>query len=346
MPSAPSYTRSVTTDGRPKVLLMDPIQLATSVEADLAKKYDFIRMESRNRDEFIKDCSEKYDGVRAIYRHFKGASTKVTGLFDPPLVEALPHSLNFICHNGAGYDQIDIPSCTSRRIQVSNVPVAVDDATADTALFLLLGALRQFGPAQRSLYSGHFNTGLPLSNDPKGKLLGIVGMGGIGRAFAKRCRSLGMNVQYHNRNRLSEDLEDGATYVDSLEELLETSDVVSLNLPLNAKTKGLMGKKEFGRMKKTAILINTARGGVVNEQELVDALENGEIAGCGLDVYEEEPKINEGLVKSDKAFLLPHVGTLTVETQTEMEAVCLRNIEQGIETGKLGFTVPEQKGQF
>lgn len=133
-------------------------------------------------------------------------------------------------------------------------------------------------------------------------------MGGIGRAFAKRCRSLGMEVQYHNRNRLSKELEDGATYVDSLEELLETSDVVSLNLPLNEKTKGLMGKKQFEKMKKTAILINTARGGVVNEQELVDALEKGEIAGCGLDVYQDEPKINEGLIKSDKAFLLPHVG--------------------------------------
>lgn len=203
---------------------------------------------------------------------------------------------------------VDIPSCTTRRIQVSNVPVAVDDATADTALFLLLGSIRQFGPAQRSLYSGKFNTSLPLSNDPKGKLLGIVGMGGIGRAFSKRARALGMKCQYHNRNRLSPELEDGAEYVDTLDELLESSDVVSLNLPLNEKTKHLIGKKEFERMKNSAILINTARGGVVDEQALVDALDMGEIAGCGLDVYEEEPKVNEGLLKNPKAFLLPHVG--------------------------------------
>lgn len=133
-------------------------------------------------------------------------------------------------------------------------------------------------------------------------------MGGIGRAFAKRAKSLGMTVQYHNRNRLSEDQEDGAKYVETLGELLESSDVVSLNLPLNEKTKGLIGKKEFERMKETAVLINTARGGVVKEQELVEALEKGEIVGCGLDVYEDEPRINEGLIKSDKAFLLPHVG--------------------------------------
>lgn len=206
--------------------------------------------------------------------------------------------------------QVDVSCCTSRRIQVSNVPVAVDDATADTALFLLLGALRQFGLAQRSLYAGRFNVGLDLSHDPKGKVVGIVGMGGIGRAFATRCRSLGMQVQYHNRNRLSSEFECGARYVDSLDELLRRSDVVSLNLPLNNNTRGLIGRREFELMPRHAVLINTARGGVVKERELVEALEAGEIAGCGLDVYEDEPRIDEGLLKSDKAFLLPHVGSV------------------------------------
>lgn len=141
--------------------------------------------------------------------------------------------------------------------------------------------------------------------------LGIVGMGGIGRAFARRARALGMSIVYHNRNRLSPDLEDGATYVSSLDELLSTSDVVSLNLPLNAHTKHTMGAEQFRRMKGSAILINTARGGVVDEKALVAALEQGEIAGCGLDVYENEPRIEEGLLrleKEGKAFLLPHVG--------------------------------------
>lgn len=135
-------------------------------------------------------------------------------------------------------------------------------------------------------------------------------MGGIGRAFARRARALGMTVQYHNRSRLSPDLEDGATYLSSLDELLSTSDVVSLNLPLNAKTKHTMSTEQFKRMKKDAILINTARGGVVDEAALVAALDQGEIAGCGLDVYEEEPKIHEGLLRLEgtKAFLLPHVG--------------------------------------
>lgn len=234
-------------------------------------------------------------------------SAQVTGPFDTELVSALPKSLTFICHNGAGYDQIDVDACTSASIQVSNVPTAVDNATADTALFLLLGALRQFGLAQANLRAGKFNAGLPLSNDPRGKLLGVVGLGGIGRAFAKRARAMGMEVQYYNRNRLTPELEQGARYV-GFEELLKTSDVVSLNLPLNAKTKHTMGREQFKQMKKTAVLINTARGGVVDELALVEALETGEIAACGLDVYEDEPKVQEGLLKSDKAFLLPHVG--------------------------------------
>lgn len=249
---------------------------------------------------------------------------QVTGLFDAELVEGLPSELKFICHNGAGYDQsephhvlsldcelmkhsVDIAACTERRIQVSNVPTAVDDATADTALFLLLGAIRQFGLAQSNLRAGSFNAGLALSHDPKGKTLGVIGMGGIGRALATRCRALGMDIRYHNRNRLSPDLEAGAKYV-SVDELLRTSDVVSLNLPLNANTKHYMGRDQFKAMKRGAILINTARGGVVDEAALVQALDEGEIAGCGLDVYEEEPKIHEGLLRSDKAFLLPHVG--------------------------------------
>lgn len=116
-----------------------------------------------------------------------------------------------------------------------------------------------------------------------------------------------MQVQYYNRNRLSPELEQGARYV-SFDQLLETSDVVSLNLPLSAKTKHTMGRDQFRQMKKTAVLINTARGGVVDELALVEALESGEITGCGLDVFEDEPKVQEGLLKSGKAFLLPHVG--------------------------------------
>jgi lactate dehydrogenase-like 2-hydroxyacid dehydrogenase len=154
-----------------------------------------------------------------------------------------------------------------------------------------------------------------------------------------------MTIQYHNRNRLPEDLEQGAKYV-SRDELLATSDVVSLNLPLNAHTKHTISAPELKAMKKSAILINTARGAVVDEPALIEALESGEIAGAGLDVYENEPTIPARLLQHPNAVCLPHIGTLSYETQKEMEAFCIRNLRAGLSTGKLANVVPEQKGMW
>lgn len=296
-------------------------------------------------------------------------------------MEKLPPSLKFIAHNGAGYDQskyrcctkkaivvprdstqsdaicapltppVDINACTSRSIQVSNVPTAVDESTSDTALFLMLGALRNFSRALSDLRSGVFNSSFDfrLAHDPQGKTVGIVGMGGIGRAFARKAAALGMRVQYHNRTRLSSEVESAcgnAEYVSSLDDLLATSDVLSLHCPLTPATRHLISTAQLSKMKSSAILINTSRGPVVDESALASALSEGTIAGAGLDVYEHEPKISDALLKCANAFLLPHVGTLTLETQTEMEAVCVRNLEAGLEKGKLAFWVPEQREVF
>ncbi|KAK8850328.1 hypothetical protein IAR55_004245 [Kwoniella newhampshirensis] len=335
----------MTISNTPKVLFLDSIKLATGQLKAFNKVATVIPNTSTNREEFISDLSTKYKDVSGIYRHFKASeSIRITGRFDEELVSKLPLKLKFIAHNGAGYDQIDIPSCTARGIQVSNVPTAVDDATADTAMFLLIGALRQFSLALSHAKAGTFNSKIPLSHDPKGKVLGIVGMGGIGSALARRAKPFGMTVQYHNRSRVSPEKEQemGVTYVESLDELLSTSDVISLNLPLNAKTKHLISDSAFAKMKPSAVLINTARGPIVDEAALVRALQEDKIAGCGLDVYEDEPKITPALLKHPKALCLPHVGTVTVETQTEMEAVCLRNLEHGLVKGKMGFVVAEQ----
>ncbi|WVQ85769.1 hypothetical protein IAT38_007936 [Cryptococcus sp. DSM 104549] len=335
--------------GKPKVLFLDAIKLAKPQFNAFTKVATVVPNTSTSREEFLEDLKTKYPDVTGIYRHFKASeSIRVTGRFDEELVSRLPKSLKFIAHNGAGYDQIDIPSCSSHSIQVSNVPTAVDGATADTAMFLLLGALRNFSRALAHARAGTFNSQLPLSHDPAGKVLGIVGMGGIGSALARRAAPFGMTVQYHNRRRVSaeKEREIGARYVESLDELLATSDVVSLNLPLTAGTKHLISDAAFAKMKPTAVLVNTARGPIVDEAALVRALETGEIAGCGLDVYEDEPRITPELLEHPNALCLPHVGTVTVETQTEMEAVCLRNLEHGLQTGKLAFTVPEQADLF
>ncbi|KAL8712316.1 MAG: hypothetical protein Q9220_003467 [cf. Caloplaca sp. 1 TL-2023] len=378
---------------KPKVLLLGQIEHASarSEYDSLSSLAQLITPKSSNPADFLAECrSGTFDGTRAVYRTFDSIS--ITGRIEGDVVKALANAgIRFIAHNGAGYDQyvahprpsisvtlfqippsdsafpaslsvtethdllrrIDVPACTTSHIHVSNVPTAVDAATADTALFLLLGALRNFNPSLLSLRSNQWrgNPPPPLGHDPQNKILGILGMGGIGRNLAAKARALGMEIWYHNRNKLNSELEAGATYK-GFEELLEGCDVLSLNLPLNERTRGLIGKEEFQRMRRGAVLVNTARGGVVDEQALVDALNSSQISSCGLDVYTNEPNIHPGLVNNPKVMLLPHMGTWTEEvrfppfsslrTQTEMELWTIANVRSALETGRLKSRVPEQ----
>jgi len=259
-------------------------------------------------------------------------------------MKAMPKSLKFLCHNGAGYDAIDVPACTSVGVHVSNTPGAVDDSTADTGIFLMLGALRNFSVSQAALRRGEWRgKELPaLGHDPQGKVLGIVGMGGIGRNMARKARVFGMSIKYYNRRQLSKEEEDGAEYA-GFEDLLKTSDVLSLNVPLNPQTRHTISKKELAMMKPTAIIINTARGAVIDEAALVEAIDEGRIAGVGLDVFEDEPKIHPGLMTNDKVCLLPHMGTWSVETQMKMEKLAVANVKAALTKGELVTRVPEQK---
>lgn len=166
----------------------------------------------------------------------------------------------------------------------------MNDATADTAIFLMLGALRQFSAPFISVRQGDWRgPDYRLGHDPRGKKLGILGMGGIGRAMAARARPFGMEVQYHNRRQLPAEQEEGAKYV-SFEELLKTSDVLSTNLALNADTRHIISKPQFDMMKDNVVIVNTARGPVIDEAALVEALESGKVLSAGLDVFEEEPE--------------------------------------------------------
>ena len=238
-------------------------------------------------------------------------------------------------------------------------------------MFLMLGALRSFNYPLLNLRKGEFRGKKPppLGHDPEGKVLGILGMGGIGRNFAKKAEAFGMKVQYHNRNPLSEELSGGAKYV-GFEELLKTSDVISLNLPLNVSfchclkdaflgyplnkeairsphpqksTHHMISTPQFSLMKDSVVLVNTARGAVIDEAALVKALDSGKVFSCGLDVYEDEPKIHPGLIDNPHVTLLPHVGTWTVETQTEMELWNIGNVRAALERGELNSLVPEQR---
>ncbi|KAF0315088.1 putative 2-hydroxyacid dehydrogenase [Colletotrichum sp. SAR11_59] len=242
----------------------------------------------------------------------------------------------------AGYDNIDVVACTARNILVSNCPEVVDDATADTAVFLILAALRGFNNGIMSIrnktWTGHVPPG-PLGHDPQGKTLGILGLGGIGINLKRKMEMFGMKIIYHNRSPSV--LSDGAEYA-SFDELLARSDVLSLNLPLNANTRNIISTGEFEKMKDGIVIVNTARGGVLDEEALVKALDSGKVLSVGLDVYQSEPDIHPGLLSNPHVCMLPHMGTSTVETKTKMEECTISNVRSGILTGRLVTLVPEQ----
>ncbi|KAG5978966.1 hypothetical protein E4U55_005698 [Claviceps digitariae] len=331
---------------KPGVLMLGVIHHAHVEFEQLSHVANVTQVTSGSRADFLRDCDAgKYNDIVAISRTFD--SVEITGRFDAELISHLPPSVSFISHNGAGYDQIEVQSCTERAISVSNTPTAVDAATANTAIFLILGALRRAWIPQAALREGRWRGASPLGRDPHHLTLGILGMGGIGTATAKRAAALGFTLQYHNRNPVTGldsqfPPQEVPRYV-SLDHLIKTSDVISIHLPLGPATKGLIGKKQLAEMKDGVVIVNTARGAIIDEAALAESLESGKVWSVGLDVFEKEPEIDPRLIKHPGAVLLPHIGTATTDTQKEMEVLVIDNVKSAITDGKLLTQVPEQK---
>ncbi|TPX09379.1 uncharacterized protein E0L32_009423 [Thyridium curvatum] len=330
-----------------QLLMLGPVHHAKAEFEQLTKEFKTIHLTSGTREQFLDDCANGgvYDGVVAISRTADSAA--FTGLFDAELITRLPSSVKFISHNGAGYDQINVPECTKRGIQVSNTPDVVNDATADTALLLLLAALRKAWIPQSTIRRGTWDQGRPMGRDPAGLTLGVLGLGGIGVATAKRAAAFGMKIQYHNRSPrgdLAEHFAAGPSpqYV-GFEELLRTSDVVSVHLPLSPATRHTIGAKEIDMMKQDVVIINTARGPVIDEEALVQGLDSGKVWSAGLDVFEKEPEVHPGLLGNNNVILLPHIGTATVDTRKRMEILVVDNVRSALSQGKLLTQVSEQR---
>ena len=244
------------------------------------------------------------------------------------MIENAPH-LELVANFGVGFNNVDLEACRERGIRVTNTPQPVIEPTAELAFALMHDVARRTAEFDRKLREGKaepFGVMNNLSHSLYGQTLGIIGMGRIGQALARRAVASGMTVVYNNRRPLGEEairlLGYGARYV-SKEELLETADFVSLNLPYTPDVKHLIGENELRMMKRTAYLINTARGAHVDEEALVKALKEGEIAGAAMDVYEHEPKIHPELLKLDNVVLSPHTGTGTWEGRIAMcENIC------------------------
>ncbi|MDI2027453.1 D-glycerate dehydrogenase [Saccharopolyspora sp. TS4A08] len=270
------------------------------------------------------------DELHAAVRGADGVVAMLHDRIDAELVDAAGENLKVVANVAVGYDNVDVPAVTGRGVAVTNTPGVLTDATADLAFGLLLSVTRRLGEGERLLRSRtpwNFHLGFMLGTGLQGKTLGVVGLGDIGQAVARRARAFGMHIAYTGRRRAAQEIEAelDARYL-SHDELLRTADVLSLHCPLTDDTRHLIDDAALAAMKPTAILVNTSRGPVVDEKALARALAEGQIAGAALDVFEQEPQVEPGLLELDNVAIAPHLGSATTETRTAMAELAARNV--------------------
>jgi glyoxylate reductase len=269
--------------------------------------------EPLDKDGLIAALEDGIDGVVAV----------LTERFDADVFAAGKGRLRVVSNVAVGYDNIDVDAATAAGVVICNTPGIVDDPTADVAFLLILAASRRASDAEKALRTGQW-TGFHmedfLGRDVHGATLGLVGYGRIAQAVARRAQGFDMEVIHHTRHPTGE-----PGYIADLHELLGRSDVVSLHVPLSPQSRHLIGPEELAAMKPTAVLVNTARGPVVDEEALAEALERGVIFAAGIDVYEREPTVNPRLLAAPGAVLLPHIGTATVARRTSMSQLASRS---------------------
>lgn len=308
---------------RPKILLTR--RWPKAVEKHLMERYDVTLNETDQPFETseLRDAMTRYDAVCPTVSDRMGAD-----VFKAPEIRA-----KILGNYGVGFSHIDVNACKSREIVVTNTPDVLTDCTADLAMMLMLMVARRAGEGERQLRSRSWTGWRPthmLGAKVSGKTLGLVGFGRIGQATAIRAhKGFGMKVLYFSRHRAAPEIEaeTGGQYVDSLDDLIVESDFISLHCPGGADTRHLINAQRIERMKPGAFLINTARGEVVDEDALIDALKHNRIGGAGLDVYEREPDVPNGMIALNNVVLLPHLGSATTETRVAMGMRVAANLD-------------------
>ena len=251
-------------------------------------------------------------------------------VFSAEVVARLSDRVKIIANHSVGVDHCDLEACKARGIVVTNTPDVLSDATAEIAFLLLLGAARRASEGDRMMRDGSWTSWSPsfmVGHQVTGKRIGIVGMGRVGRVMARRARGFDMEVHYYNRRRLPPELEEGAVFHDNLDDLLAVSQFLSLHCPATAETTNLMDRERLAKLPDGAILVNTARGALVDEDALIDALQNGKLAAAGLDVFCQEPGGNPAFAALDNIFMLPHIGSATRDTRDAMGFRALDNLD-------------------
>ena len=265
-----------------------------------------------------------------------GILSSITDTFDSSIILELSEKVKIISNFAVGFGNIDIVAAAKKNIAVTNTPDVLTDATAEIAMLVLLGAARraregiEWTKKKNWKWSANFLLGKQLT----GARLGILGMGRIGRAIAERARAFGMQIHYYNRSRLDKSLEKDAVYHKSLESLLSVSDFFSINCPSTKETKHIINRKNLKYFPKGAVISNSARGDMIDDEAMVEALKNGKIFSLGLDVYNGEPNIHPEYLTLPNVFVLPHLGSSTMKTRIAMANLAIKNIEDFLKSGK------------
>jgi glyoxylate reductase len=265
-----------------------------------------------------------------------GILTSITDKIDEETINKLPNTVKIISNFAVGFGNIDLKATKKRSIVVTNTPDVLTDATAEIAMLLILGAARRASEgiehAKKSnwKWSADFLIGKQLT----GTRLGILGMGRIGKTVAKLAKAFGMVIHYHNRSKLSSELEMGATYHDSIKSLFSVSDILSINCPATKETENIINAKTLEYFPNGAIITNSARGDMIDDEAMINALNRRKIYALGLDVYKGEPNLNPGYLKLKNVFILPHLGSATKKTRTAMGNLAIDNIYEFFKTGK------------
>ena len=264
-----------------------------------------------------------------------GVLSALTDKLDEKTINRLPDSVKILSNFAVGFGNIDLEAAKKRNIIVTNTPEVLTDATAEIGILLILGACRRASEGIQGArdadwkWSADYLIGKQLT----GARLGILGMGRIGQKIAKIAKSLGMIVHYHNRSKLSADKENGSIYHENLKSLMEVSDVLSVCCPASKETINLINKETLEYLPKGAVVTNVARGDIVDDEALIDALDRRKVYAVGLDVYKGEPNLNPGYLKHKSAFILPHLGSATKETRTAMANLAIDNLEEFFKSG-------------
>ena len=297
-------------------------RLPDAVTERLQKSYE-ARLNPEDR---ILSAAEIVEGSAGADALIVTPADKVTA----ELIGKLPGSIRAIATFSVGYEHVALDAAKARGMVVTNTPEVLTDATADIALLLMLGAARRAHEGEAIVRDGSWKswaTTFMLGTHMTGKRLGILGMGRIGQAVAKRARGFDMTIHYSNRRRLAPELEQGAIFHADPNELLPHSDFLSINCPASPETHHFLNAERIAKLPDGAVVVNTARGAVVDDEALIVALKSGKVAAAGLDVYENEPNLNPGYRPLKNTFLLPHLGSATVETRNAMGFKCLDNLD-------------------